>query len=84
MKIAGSLARYILPDTTESIFWRGYKYYRDGKVSIREETDKKLSGFVHGSDVYNVEFRQGPKLLRVIALVNILGLIIIIANILLP
>lgn len=64
MKIGGLLAQYILPDTTETIFWRGFKYFHDHKVSIYKESDKKLSGFMHGSDVYKVEFRQGPKYIK--------------------
>ena len=57
------LSRYILPNTTEDVFWRGVEYARQGKVRRVTKEQKRLSAIVHGSSPYEVEFRQGSKYL---------------------
>lgn len=61
MKFSGSLSRSILSNTTENIFWRGVEYARNGNVKDFQEGGKKISAKVVGTNIYHVEFRQGPK-----------------------
>lgn len=59
-----SLSYSILGNITEDIYWRGFDYFRNHKVGEIKESEKNLLCFVHGSEVYTVEFRQGPKYLK--------------------
>lgn len=59
-----SLSYSILENITEDIFWRGFDYFKKHKVGEIKESEKNLIGFVHGSELYTVEFRQGPKYLK--------------------
>lgn len=59
-----SLSYSILENITEDIFWRGFEYSKKHKVGEIKESEKNLIGFVHGSELYTVEFRQGPKYLK--------------------
>lgn len=60
-----SLLSYsILENITEDIFWRGFDYFKKQKVGEIKESEKNVLGFVHGSELYTVEFRQGPKYLK--------------------
>lgn len=59
-----SLSYNILENITEDIFWRGFDYFKKHKVGEIEESEKNLISFVHGSELYTVEFRQGPKYLK--------------------
>lgn len=58
------LSRYILPNTTEDVFWRGVEYAKQGKVKNVAREQRKLSAIVQGSSDYEVEFRQGSKYLK--------------------
>lgn len=59
-----SLSYSVLKNITEDIFWRGFDYSKKHKVGAIEESEKNLISFVHGSELYTVEFRQGPKYLK--------------------
>lgn len=59
-----SLSHSILDNITEDIYWRGFDYFKEHKVGEIKESEKNLLCFVHGSEVYTVEFRQGPKYLK--------------------
>lgn len=59
-----SLSYSILENITEDIYWRGFDYFKKHKVGEIEESEKNLISFVHGSELYTVEFRQGPKYLK--------------------
>lgn len=59
-----SLSYSILENITEDIYWRGFDYFRKHKVGEIKESEKNLISFVHGSELYTVEFRQGPKYLK--------------------
>lgn len=58
------LSYSILENITEDIFRRGFDYFKKHKVGELKESEKNLLGFVHGSEMYTVEFRQGPKYLK--------------------
>lgn len=59
-----SLSYSILENITEDIFWRGFDYFKKQKVGEIKESEKNILSFVHGSELYTVEFRQGPKYLK--------------------
>ena len=59
-----SLSYSILENITEDIFWRGFDYFKKQKVGEIKESEKNVLSFVHGSELYTVEFRQGPKYLK--------------------
>lgn len=59
-----SLSYSILENITEDIFWRGFDYFKKRKVGEIKESEKNLISFVRGSELYTVEFRQGPKYLK--------------------
>src|SRR3989344_6982305 len=59
-----SLSYSILENITEDIYWRGFDYFKKHKVGEIKESEKNLISFVHGSELYTVEFRQGPKYLK--------------------
>lgn len=59
-----SLSYSIIANITEDIYWRGFDYFKKHKVGEIKESEKNLISFVHGSELYNVEFRQGPKYLK--------------------
>lgn len=59
-----SLSYSILENITEDIYWRGFDHFKKHKVGEIKESEKNLISFVHGSELYTVEFRQGPKYLK--------------------
>jgi hypothetical protein len=61
MNFSNSLSRYILPNTSEPIFWRGVEYAKQKRVKETAEDDKTLSAIVAGSEPYQVELRKGTK-----------------------
>lgn len=64
MDIKGSLTRYILDNITEEIYKRGIQYASSGRVGQLKEMDNKLIASVAGSEIYRIEFNQGPKYIK--------------------
>ncbi len=59
-----SLSYSIIGNITEDIYWRGLDYFNKHKVGEIKELEKNALSFVHGTEIYTVEFRQGPKYLK--------------------
>lgn len=64
LQMKNSLSYSIIENITEDIFWRGFDYFKKHKVGEIKELEKNLISFVHGFEVYTVEFRQGSKYLK--------------------
>lgn len=59
MKFQGSLAEYLLDNTTSDIYYRGLDYMRKGKVRDFNEETKKVKAKIAGTQDYYVEIRRG-------------------------
>lgn len=64
MNVKGSLAKYILENIISDIYKRGLDYANNHKVRYLGESNKKLVSSVIGSEIYRVEFREGPKYIK--------------------